>query len=265
MNQKKLFTLIDKAVRKKHLEPKFYVIGGSHIYGFPSEKGGDTDVRGFHIAKKEDFLKLRLPKSQIIINQGGVTEGFEFMQDIELVSFELRNFGQLLHKMNFNVLEWLFSGIGVINGVPMEINALKEIVTEYLPFDVPRHYLGMARHNYYKFLYTRKESYTPTAKKYLYVLRGLLGAEYVSKEGRIEPDINKLAKHLLEEDGQKIVYQLIQKKKIDETKLANTRLIDKSEKLIAKLFNRMKLKTNRTRELDKKLEKDIDDWMMKLR
>lgn len=50
--------------RDNHCFPKFYVIGGSDIYGFKSIAGSDVDVRGFHMAPKNNFLLLGRVKEQ---------------------------------------------------------------------------------------------------------------------------------------------------------------------------------------------------------
>jgi predicted nucleotidyltransferase len=70
--------VIDKAVRSQHgCEPAFYAVTGSRLYGFPGEEHSDVDVRGFHLADWRRYALLDRPDEQIIVNQDGVTAGFE--------------------------------------------------------------------------------------------------------------------------------------------------------------------------------------------
>lgn len=257
--------IIQKAVQKReNWEPKFYAISGSHIYGFPSKESSDVDVRGFHIADGTRYMTLDSPQEQKIINQSeNPTEGFEHVEDVELVSYELKKFGSLLHKSNFNVLEFLFHGKTVMNGDPMAIDALKDIIEDYLPADVPYHYRGMAKQNYHKYL-DKDSNYRPEAKKFLYVIRGLLAAEYVQENASIEPDINVLAEHLLGYEDIETINDLIEVKRDDEFEHAPEELQEKAHDLISKLFNDLEL------EEDKKVEvteyrQEINDWMIKVR
>lgn len=190
-----LQTVIKKAVQKQYnCEPKFYAVSGSHIYGFPSKEGSDIDLRGFHLADGHGYMTLDEPKEQIIINQSeNPTQGFEHVEEVELVSYELKKFGSLLYKTNFNVLEFLFYGKTVMNGDPLEIDSLRNLFHEHLPANVPYHYRGMAKQNYHKYLNREKEAYAPTAKKFLYVIQGLLAAEYISTYAEIQPDITVVA------------------------------------------------------------------------
>lgn len=166
----------------------------------PLDEGGDVDIRGFHVADAKEFTDLETPEEQIQVNQGTVTEGFEFCEGYELVSYELRKFGKLLWKTNFNVLEWIYCGHVLVNGPALLMDQLRDMMSRHLPADVPEHYIAMAEQNYHKHLRGGKESYRPTAKKHLYVLRGLLAAIYTGATGKIEADIRKLARYCEDHD-----------------------------------------------------------------
>lgn len=253
---------VDKLVRTKgrHCVPSFYAVTGSHIYGFPSEEGGDIDVRGFHLAEGERYALLDTPREQFIANQEDTTEGFERYEDIDIVSYELRKFTRLVFKSNFNILEVLFSPLPVVNGVPLEIERLKGLITEHLPLDVPRTYLGMARNNYRKFLDENRENYRPEAKKYLYVLRGLMAARYVEEEHDIEPDITVLASALGE--NEELVDQLIALKRENESREVPRDLAAEANEEIRSLFN----STPAPGDVDKsEFRRELDDWMLKVR
>jgi predicted nucleotidyltransferase len=253
---------IDKAVRHtdEQAKPSFYAISGSHLYGFPSEDGGDIDIRGFHRVDNERHLLLDDPQEQYVINQGATTEGFEDYAHIDLVSYELKKFGQLLYQANFNVIEVVFCGSHVMNGVPLEMDALRTLVEDELPLDVPRSYLGMAKSNYYKYLNPNKETYQPTAKKYLYVLRGLLAAQYVTEEQTITADVRELAEWAGEDVA--FVEDLISVKRANETAQIGDALASQADERIVTLFNRI----DPPETVDKTDYKDrLNDWMLKVR
>lgn len=254
--------VIDKAVRRsgEDARPAFYAVTGSHIYGFPSEEGSDVDVRGFHVAKTERYALLESPREQIVVNQDGLTEGFEDYPEIDLVSYELKKFGQLLYKANFNVLEVVFEGDEIVNSVPLEIAALRQLVEDRLPMDVPRTYFGMAKSNYWKHLNPNRESYNPTAKKFLYVLRGLMAAQYVGRERTIEADVRELSEYVL--GNTDLVDELIAVKREAESAEVGEDLAARADETITRLFN----EAEPPAKVDKsEYRQALDDWMLKVR
>lgn len=241
-------------------EPIFYALSGSHLYGFPSEDGGDIDIRGFHAVDSQEHLKLDSPREQIEVEKDW-DSSFE-QEKMDLVSYELKKFGYLVFKTNFNVLEWIFGENIVWNRREEQLEELRDIVRSHLPADVPYHYRGMAKQNYGKYLDPDSGSYNPTAKKYLYVIRGLLGAKYIQEKHELEPDITEMADQLLEEEETKIVQDLIAEKRGNEKEKASEELIKKTDQLIKKLFDEIDVESNKN---DQKLTQEIDEWMLKTR
>lgn len=240
--------------------PIFYALSGSHLYVFPSENGGDIDIRGFHAVDSEEHLKLNSPREQLEIEREWNSS---FKQEkMDLVSYELKKFGQLVFKTNFNVLEWIFGQNIVWNRRGEELQELREIIRSHLPADVPYHYKGMAKQNYRKFLDPESGSYNPTAKKYLYVLRGMLGAKYIQENHELEPDITEMAEQVLEEKEVDIIHNLIKEKQSEESKEASKELAEKSDKLINRLFNEIEVEADKD---DEKLTNQINKWMLKIR
>lgn len=254
--------LVDKAVRRDGDEcrPAFYAVTGSHIYGFPSEEGGDVDVRGFHVVDGQRYTLLDEPAEQIVVNQDGVTPGFEDYGEIDLVSYELKKFVSLVYQANYNVLEVVFDGVEIVNGMPLELAALRRLIEEELPLDVPRSYFGMAKTNYWKHLNPNRESYTPTAKKYLYVLRGLLGAQYVIDEEAINADVRELSEHGL--GSTELVEELIDVKQSHESAEVNDDLAERADNQITDLFN--DIDPPEHADKDEYREK-LNDWTLKVR
>jgi len=272
LDKKEMKNIVIKEIKSKGVEPAFYVISGSHLYGYASEDS-DIDIRGFHIAPGYKYMTLQSPKEQYELNDFYNFESFDKKTEyhdgkIDLVSYELKKFGILLSKLNFNVVEWLLSADNTIyTKNAYSIGKLCYIINKY-PHGTAKHYYGMAKSNYKRWLCKDgKGRYTPTKKKYLYVFRGLLGALY-SLEGRINPNIEDMAWcNLLDNDElnikvQNSVHRLVQLSK-EQTSLSDT-LRDECDELINLLFERVEAKE--FPRIDKKsLVKEIDDWMLECR
>lgn len=233
-------------------KPLFYAVSGSHLYGFPSSES-DLDIRGFHLSKK-DHNMLDAPDEQIRDGQeGGAGE-------VDFVSYELRKYGRLLDKGNYNVIELLFNAPTVFKSEDAGVRYLRQGMREYLPMDMAKHYRGMAKHNYYKYLNPRGKSYKPNAKKFLYVLRGLLAARYVSEEGDVEANVIRLSvKH---EDADRIVDELIEWKARHGIKPIPNHLAVEAHQIIGEMIHGDEFDT----EYDVSgWRNTIDDWMGKVR
>lgn len=253
--------VIDRAVgARDDCAPAFYAVTGSHVYGFPCEAGSDVDVRGFHVADGRRYALLDRPDEQIVVNQDGVTEGFEDAAHVDLVSYELRKFGRLVAESNFNVLEAVFCGDRIRNEVPREMEALRSLVEDHLPLNVPAAYVGMARNNYRTRLDPERDGDAPTAKAFLYVLRGLLAAAYVQKEGTIEANVTVLADDQLGETA--LVEELIAVKRADRDAVVSNDLAEQADEQITALFDR--IDPGERRETVE-FRDAVDDWMLAVR
>lgn len=254
---------IEDAVPRKGTEhrPRFYAVTGSHIYGFDSAES-DIDVRGLHVVPPEEYAYLQTPAGEVTVNMDGTTEGFEDYAEVDLRSYELKKFGSLLAKANYNVLELVFEAPTVMNGMPLEMDALQDLVRNFLPMNVPNAYLGMAKSNYYKHLDPEKtEGYDPRPKKFLYVYRGLLGAQYVLDREDIEADIHRLAAAVNGGDPD-LVDALVEYKRESEEPTVPEDLEERARDAIASQFNALDELPNP----DKTGYRDaIDDWMRKVR
>jgi len=255
--------VIEEAVAHKGTEnrPRFYAITGSHIYGFDSADS-DIDVRGLHLAPAEQYAYLETPAEEVTVNMDGTTEGFEEYAEIDLRSYELKKFGSLLAKANYNIVELVFEAPTVMNGMPLELDALEQLIREHLPLNVPHAYLGMAKSNYYKHLDPEKaEGYTPKPKKFLYVYRGLLGAQYVIEYEDIEADVFELAEAV---DGgdPALVEDLVSHKRTAEAEFVSDDLEARAREAIQQQFNAL----GSFPEPEKAAYRAaLDDWMRKVR
>jgi len=233
-------------------KPLFYAVSGSYLYGFPSAES-DLDIRGFHLSDK-DYNMLEEPEGTIHVGQeGGAGEA-------DIVSYELRKYGRLLDKGNYNVIELLFNAPTVYKSEDAGVRYLRQRMREFLPMDMAKHYRGMAKQNYYKYLNSERESYKPNAKKFLYVLRGLLAARYVSQEADVEANVIRLsAKH---EDAEEIVDELVEWKARHGIKPIPNHLAVTAHQIIGEMIH--------GDEFDNEYDvigwrNTIDDWMGKVR
>lgn len=220
-------TNFKKAIHKTvgDYEPIFYYLSGSHLYDIDSERS-DYDVRGVHLMDVRKHLEMHTPR-------------FEVKRDIhgdehyDVKSIELKKFGKELFKMNFNVIEGTLYGKQLINKIPKHISSLRGIIRDYLPGRVPHAYYGMAKGNYMKYLEDpTRDTYNPKPKKFLYVIRGLLGAIYVVRRKEIEPKVKCLSQKVrVDVETEDMVSNLVSVKRSDET-LSNREMDVYHEKLV---------------------------------
>ncbi|WP_227132695.1 nucleotidyltransferase domain-containing protein [Halorubellus salinus] len=249
------------AAKGTRRQPRFYAVGGSHLFGF-ADADSDVDVRGVHVVPAEEYAYLREPDPEVTVNMHGTTDGFEAYADCDLRSDELKHFGSLLVDANFNVVELVLEAPVVMNGMPLEVDALRALVREFLPMNVPHSYLGMAKSNYYKHLDPDKaEGYDPSAKRFLYVYRGLLGAQYVLDNEDVEANVRALA-DAVDAGDPALVDELVALKRDAAVDHVPDVLEERARDAILSGFNAL----DPLPPVDKHGYRDaIDDWMRKVR
>jgi len=241
--------------------PRWYAITGSHLYGF-SSPSSDIDIRGFHTAPANRYAGLNSPKGEISVNMGTTTEGYESMSEADLRSRELRSFTEQLVTANYNAIELALHAPVVMNGVPLEMDALRAIIREHLPLDVPHSYMGMAKSNYYNYLDPDKtEAYRPTPKKFCYVYRGLLGAQFTHDTGEIEPDLLTLAQEV-DWGNEIMVHELIEDKRSPDFDSYREPVAEDYRHTIADGFRHLPEFESPDKE---SYRDDLDTWMTKIR
>lgn len=249
----RLREVVERAV-PDDAEPLYCTVAGSHLHGVAGPDS-DVDLRGVHLVDAERYALLTPVADQVVVNQGGVTEGFEDVPDAEVVSYELRTFGELVADGNFNALELLFADEPLV-AAPAAMDPLRAVVEDHLPLDVPRGYVGMARDNYEG----DDEERPLTAKTYLYVLRGLLAARYVRDEASVEPDAFALADHGLDDPG--LVDDLAAVKCSGAEARPGPDLAARAEAAIEGLFDAL----DPPEGVDKTVLRDaVDEWMRDVR
>lgn len=255
--------VVGRAVGERDdVEPGFYAVGGSHGYGFATAES-DVDVRGFHVADGERYALLDEPDAQFAVNRDGVTPGFESEADVELVSYELKTFGRLVWEGNFDVLELVCCGERVVDEVPGPMADLRALVEAHLPLNVPASYVGMARTNYRKHVapaVADDETAAPTAKRVLYVLRGLLAARYVLAEGTLEADVRTLADRVLGDTD--LVDDLLAVRRSGGSERVPDDLAPRADERITALFEEL---DPPERGAEPAFRDAVDEWMLSVR
>jgi predicted nucleotidyltransferase len=160
-------------------------ISGSHLYGWESEDS-DVDIRGTFALNHREFFKLctnGLPRSKRTMQIKNHPN-----PDYDIEFFELGNATEKALKSNCTIHEMLHAP---------QIYQTKEFI-DYLPTvrnvwgkTIHYSYKGMTMNNYEDFICKGRA----TAKKWLYVFRGILAGLYALEQHEIEPNMNILAKY----------------------------------------------------------------------
>ena len=157
----------------------FATISGAHLYGFPSPDS-DYDLRGSHILPLREVVGLNPCRETIELSQK------QNSLEIDLVTYDIKQFFSLLLKRNGNVLEQLYSPL-VLQTTP-EHEELKQIATKCITRYHARHYLGFASTQWK--LFEKEEP--KKIKPLLYIYRVLLTGIYLMRTGIIEANLVKL-------------------------------------------------------------------------
>ena len=148
------------------------VESGSRAWGFASPDS-DHDVRFIYARRTEEYLKLK-PVRDVI--------EWKLDETLDINGWDLKKTLQLLYGSNPTIFEWCASPVVYLERE--EFSAFRELLPQY--FSVKKnlfHYWHMAESNYRKYL---KEDMV-RVKKYLYVLRPLLAAKWVSERKTTPP------------------------------------------------------------------------------
>ncbi|MFB6166158.1 MAG: DNA polymerase beta superfamily protein [Haloarculaceae archaeon] len=237
-------------------EPTFYAVVGGHCYGW-ADAASDVDVRGFHVADGLRYALLDRPAERVAVNQDGTTSGFERWADVDLVSYELRQFGELVAASNFNAIEAVFAAEPVLNERPAAIRSLRERIETVLPMDLPARYRGMARENVA--VARRDSAERAAAKHWLYALRGALAAVHVIEREAVLADVRTLSERVLGDAD--LAETLIAAKATGEGSL-DPGLAERADDRVGALLDRTDAAEPAAKTA---VEPAVDDWMRSVR
>lgn len=156
----------------------FLVESGSALYGFKDENS-DVDIRGVFIESLENILSVKRHKNKYDSSIG----------DIDYTMHELKKFGGLLYKGNFNIIEWIFSPhvYKLMSSIKKnDSKRLKDIAKGCVSVHTGNHVRGWA-YSMYKMDWSKP-------KKSLYAIRPLMVYIYFCETQHIESNIVELSK-----------------------------------------------------------------------
>lgn len=160
----------------------FAIENGSRAWKMAS-KNSDYDVRFVFKRNPEDYLAINKPKDVI---ETYLDEEYHNCKAeealIDMVGFDIKKYVELLSKSNPTSIEWLMSDIIYYGSNDLPIK--QYILDNFNPKTLIHHYLSMFKNNYNRFI---NENKNITYKRYLYIMRGLLNALFVSKNCLIPP------------------------------------------------------------------------------
>lgn len=155
---------LQKIEEKENVRILLAVESGSRAWGFASPDS-DYDVRFIYVRDTASYLKLE--KIRDVIE-------WKLDATLDINGWDLKKALQLLYKSNPTVFEWCASPIVYLERE--EFSAFRKLLPQY--FSEKRslfHYWHMAESNYRKYL----QGSEVRVKKYLYVLRPLLAAQWI--------------------------------------------------------------------------------------
>jgi len=227
-DRKYIETRLEHFAHQEEINILFAVESGSRVWGFSSEDS-DYDVRFVYLYRdKKRYTDLFVePAPQITKKWEN-----EFGLEVDVVGWELKKYLNLLHKSNCTAVEWLVSPIlynahknatdwRALNNARAVIMKFAYPTIDY--FKVFKHYISMAKANYMKYIGRYDYETHVTAKKYLYVLRGIFASAYASMKQQVPIlDVIDLAgntiPHILERLGIEGDYALKKLESIIELK-----------------------------------------------
>ena len=163
-----------KQIEKEHHVRILYACeSGSRGWGFPSPDS-DYDVRFIYVNALPWYLKIDTPRDVIEC---------PINNDLDICGWELRKTLQLFNNSNPTLFEWLNSPI-IYHEEKTVADQLRNLMANFYHGIKGRwHYLSMAKNNFRGYL----QGEQVRLKKYLYVLRPILAAQWIDAGKGIPP------------------------------------------------------------------------------
>ena len=189
----------------------FAVESGSRAWGFASPNS-DWDVRFIYVHKLPWYLRVQAGRDVI----ESAIEQHE-LGELDINGWELRKSLQLLRKGNPALLEWLQSPMRYVCD-DAAMHAYRELAQRFIsPAAGFYHYYCYALKNQRQFL--GKD--LVKRKKYLYVLRGVLAADWISRGyGQVPIRLSDLLERLLPEGEVRLAIDDLVAQKMQTEELA---------------------------------------------
>ncbi len=228
--ENKIKKLLQDIEKEKNIKILFAVESGSRAWGMAS-KNSDYDVRFVYVRPAQEYVSVsELSK---VIQRSFNEKGERISAEgcfIDMQGFDIIKFVRMLWTSNPTCIEWLRSNILYMG---KQNKVFKEFAEkQFKPISLYYHYKSMCRQNYLKYL---KSGNLVTYKKYLYAMRGLVNAKWITYYKTLPPIIfpEVLEKmRILDND-------IIEKHIIDELENIIRLKQQSKEKDIVKNYNRI--------------------------
>jgi hypothetical protein len=174
--------ILKKIESQFNVQILFAVENGSRAWGIESIDS-DYDIRFVFKRQAKEYLTWQRPED--VISCSFDRYGISTVQAgalFDCVGFDILKFGELLSKSNPQAIEWLITPILYSE---QRNNAFETIAMRY--FNVNAlffHYRSMCEQNYLKYI---KLKHRVSDKKYIYAMRGLVNAKWVSEYKTLPP------------------------------------------------------------------------------
>jgi predicted nucleotidyltransferase len=179
----------------QNLKVLFAVESGSRAWGFHSPDS-DYDVRFIYVRHLNWYLSID-DRRDVFDSFKSLAHGTPYAEhDLDIVGWDITKVLHLMRKSNPQLFEWLNSPAIYYMESRMFAEHLTYLAHKILHLGpVHEHYKGMAKGNFREYLQGDMVRY----KKYLYVLRPLLAAQYLREQHALPPvDFNDLCLHTLQ-------------------------------------------------------------------
>lgn len=175
------------------------VESGSRAWGFASPDS-DYDVRYIYVRRPEDYVRVDAVRDTI---EGPLDDVLDFS------GWDLRKMLGLLKKTNPSLMEWAGSPSVYLDSAVWQ-RIRREIPTYFSVRAELHHYLSSAHADWQLISQTD----TPRLKKYMYMLRALLCAQWLERFGTMPPvRFGELAETMLTDALRPVVDDLLERKK----------------------------------------------------
>lgn len=156
---------------------------GSRAWNFHSPDS-DYDVRFVYVRPQKDYLSVSEGRD-VCEAFKGISKGTAYDDDLlDIVGWDLKKALYLMRKSNPQLLEWLHGPLPYFIRDPAFNEYLKHVASQVTSMQpIYMHYRGMATGNFREYLQGDMVRY----KKYLYVIRPLLAAQYVAETMTVPP------------------------------------------------------------------------------
>lgn len=190
-----------KALEERHGVRIIYAVeSGSRAWGFASPDS-DYDVRYIYVRRPEEYVTVSDPRDTI---EGPLDDVLDFS------GWDLRKALFLLRKTNPSLMEWACSPI-VYTDSPAWQHFRREMPAYFSVKAELHHYLSMAR-THWKLIAPAEK---PRIKRYMYMLRALLCAQWLECFGTMPPvAFPELCDGILDEALRPVVEDLLARKRL---------------------------------------------------